>query len=423
MELCHIRELEIETMRSQRQSRTETGTVIVLVAIGTICLLGATALAVDVGYFYHVQSQMQNAVDAAALAGAQGMLADPGDVSESGRAKQLATEAAAQNRAASQTINLSPDEITFPRSNTIRVQMTRPIRTFFGRVFGVQFVNARVRATSTVAPVMGVAGGPNGGGIRPWAIMDQFGHGSLCVPPNDADVNPKPHGPFNDRPHIWNGVTVASDHYASPYDAQFDEQDLSSESDCARVTGLVAPRDVNGVVIRLKDGDPRVPGNFGIVALDGRGADSYRDLVVDGYDGFVQVGDTLETEPGGKTGPTIQGVEGLVALDPDARMVRNSAGRWVVTSSRYPLNESPRIVPVPIYSVFTAPDHGRTTFVVTNIASFFVEGSDGHEVWGRFVQGRAKNGRAGDLIEHGSGQAVGGGGRQWGTVRLVELEN
>lgn len=410
-------------MSRGKSTITQRGTVIALVAVGAVCLLGATALAVDVGYFYYVQSQMQNAVDAAALAGAQGMIADPGNTSDSGRAKQLAIAAAAQNRMADRIITLSPAEITFPRGHIIRVQMTRPIRTFFGRVLGVKFVNARVHASAIIVPVRGVAGGSRGGGMRPWSILDQFGHGALCVPPNDAEVNVKPHGPFKSTPHTWNGVTVASDHYVSPYDAQFDGQDLSSESDCARVTGLIVPRDVTGAVIRLKDGDPRVPGNFGLVAFAGRGANNYRHWIVNGYDGLVQVGDTLETEPGNKTGPTAQGVEALIALDPDARMVRNAAGRWVVMSSRYPLNESPRIVPIPLYSVFTAPDHGRTTFQVTNIASFFVEGSSGHEVWGRFVQTRARNGQAGAIIERESGQSVGGGGRYLGTVRLIEEEN
>jgi hypothetical protein len=375
---------------------------------------------VDIGYFFVVRNQLQNATDAAALAGAQGLLADPGNFSSTGQAMTLATQVAAQNRAAGQAVTLAPSEITFPKSNTVRVTITRPAPTFFGRVLSVQSVNIQVTATAVVARISPTGGV---GGMRPWAILDQFGHGFLCVPPNDEDINSPPHGEFKETPHTWMGVPVSSDHYQSPYDSSFDNLDLSREGDCGMVTGLIASRDVTNQLVYLKEfkngPNPwRTPGNYGAAALGGRGASNYEDNIINGYDGAVRIGDVLDTEPGNMTGPTRSGVNALIAMDPTAHMVRNSAGKWVVVSSTYPINESPRIVPIPMYSVYTAPDNGRSTFTVTSIASFFIVGTDGKDVWGKFVQSRVKNAYAGKPVPG----AVGAAGQLVGTVKLVAPE-
>jgi Flp pilus assembly protein TadG len=409
--------------QSTRTTRRESGSVLVLIAVGLVTIVGAAALAVDVGYLSVYKNQLQNASDAAALAGAQGLAADPSNFSASGQAKQLAIQIAAQNQAARSPVQLSDGEITFPDGNTVRVQVTRPAPTFFARVFGVSQVDVRVTAAATVVPVNAVGGGPGGGGIRPWAVLDQFSHGALCVPPNDADVNHPAHGPFNDRPHTWNGVTVQSDRYVSPYNAQFDGWDLSREGDCGNVTGFIAPRDVTNQRVYLKSSSWLTPGNYGAVALGGNGADTYRDNIIHGYSGVVEVGDVLTTEPGNMVGPTNQGVTALIAEDPTARMVRNSAGRWVVMSDKYGINESPRIVPIPMYSVYDPPGNGRSTLTVTSISAFFVEGTDGKDVWGKFIYTRTKNGRAMAPTSNSGSQSVGGGGRLLSTVRMVNTTN
>ncbi|WP_305041470.1 pilus assembly protein TadG-related protein, partial [Geoalkalibacter sp.] len=49
----------------------EKGAVAVLVAVLLMFLIGMVALVVDVGYLYATRSELQNAADAAALAGAR----------------------------------------------------------------------------------------------------------------------------------------------------------------------------------------------------------------------------------------------------------------------------------------------------------------------------------------------------------------
>lgn len=401
----------------RRSAKRERGTVLVLIASGLVMLLGAVGLSVDLGYVFTFRNQLQNAVDAAALAGAQGLLADPGDFSESGRAKQLAIEYAARNAAGQQPVRLDPGEITFPTGDTIKIEVTRPAETFFMRVLGIPTVNVHVAAAARIMPAIG------GGGLRPFAVLDQFGHGPLCVPPNDESINHPPHGAFKDYPHEWMGVQVDSDHYASPYDPEFNGWDLSTMSDCSTVTGLIAPRDVDGQLIELKVDRWLTPGNFGPAALGQHGADVYEENIIYGYQGFIQVGDILETEPGNMIGPTQSGVDALIAQDPTARMVRNSSGNWVVISDDFPMNESPRIIPIPMYSVHFAPSQGRSEFQVASIGSFFIERIAGRTLYGRFVQSRLKNARSGNAPRNASGQTVSGGGRLLGAVKLIDPES
>lgn len=59
---------------SKRQTRRgERGSVLVVSAFGMLTLLLATGLAVDISHFYLVKTELQNATDAAALAGASGL--------------------------------------------------------------------------------------------------------------------------------------------------------------------------------------------------------------------------------------------------------------------------------------------------------------------------------------------------------------
>ncbi len=429
-------------MRRITKQRRQQGTMLVLVAAGAVALLGAGALAVDIGYFFTVRNQMQNAADAAAIAAAQGLIADPGNFSDNGTAKQWAIQIAAKNKAAGQPVTLSPSDITFPSGNVVQVRINKTVPTFLGKVLGVAQVNLRVAAAAV--PSRGVKGGPMGDGLRPWTIPDQFAHGGLCVPANDCEVNITPHGEFKDYPHTWNGFPVNSDYYKSPYDEDFEGVDLTN-MDCGTVTGYISPRDVNGELITLKEfkycdsgsggngkgngkggsssENPwRTPGNFGAIALGGNGASVYRSNIANGYQGLVSIGDILTTEPGVNNGPTIQGVAELILKDPGAHMMRNDAGKWVVISPKYRINESPRIVPIPLYSVYDPPGNGRSTFTVSSIASFFIEGTDGKSVWGRFVHIRIRNGEEAGEPPHSNSNTVAGGGPMINTARMVDID-
>ncbi len=398
------------------QVKRDRGSLVVMITGGLVALLGATALSVDVGYLYVVRAQLQNAVDAAALAGAQGLLAQPGNYTADGAAVRLAIEYAARNQADGQPVQLSPSEISFPESNVILIDVTRPVATYFARVLGIQRVNIRVRAAAQVAPAIGGTGG-----WRPWAPPDQFGHGGICVTPTDED-----HGPFNPAPHTWRNIAVNGDYYKSPYDPEFQGQDLSTYRDCSlgAPTGFIAPRDVDGRYIELKSDSPEYPGNFYGLALGGRGANDYRQNIISGWSGTIQLGDTLTTEPGNMVGPTRQGVSALIAQDPNAELRRDPTTRqWYVWSDRYPPNESPRVVPIVLFDPTSPPRGGRTTIRVANIGAFFIEGSDGRSVFGRFITMRLPGAIAGTPARRTARQSAGAGGYLLGTVQLVNPDD
>lgn len=407
---------------TRRRITRQRGTILVLAAAGAVVLLGATALSIDVGYFFYVKNQLQNAVDAAALAGAQGLMSQPGNYTSSGAAQKMAVQLAAANQAAAQAVQLQSSEITFPKANIIKIDITRPARTFFAAVVGMNTVNIRVKAA---AAVVGVNGGGGPGGWRPFAPMDQFGHGPFCVSPND-DTLAKPHGPYNAAPHLWNGLTVA-DHYKAPYDdTGVPLSDLSSYTDCGDVTGFITSRDVmldNGTVT-LKTGDWQTPGNFGPVDFGaaGGGANDYKDAIINGWSGELHIGDIVFTETGNMVGPTAQGCSDLIAQDPGATVTKDSVSHmWTVTGSKFDV--SPRLVPIVMYSPLNAPVNGKNSFPISNMGAFFIKSCrGGKELTGTFMAMVLHGGQGGSVVNVGS-RSSGAGGLLLGTTVLVNPDS
>ena len=57
--------------------REHRGSAIIFVAVALVVLFGFVGLAIDVGYFYVIRGELQNAADSGALAGAQVLYDDP----------------------------------------------------------------------------------------------------------------------------------------------------------------------------------------------------------------------------------------------------------------------------------------------------------------------------------------------------------
>lgn len=87
--------------------RTRRGNVAVMVAVGLMVLLGVAALVIDLGYARYVQAQLQNAADAAAMAGAMRL-----DGTDEGvaAARATAAEIAALNIAAGDGVALDEND-------------------------------------------------------------------------------------------------------------------------------------------------------------------------------------------------------------------------------------------------------------------------------------------------------------------------
>ncbi|WP_136513112.1 pilus assembly protein TadG-related protein [Geomonas edaphica] len=82
------------------------GFALVYVALMIVVLVGFVSLAVDIGYMYVTKGQLQNAADAAALAGAAMNLTDSASV------KQKAIEFAARNNAAGDAVTVTEGDVS-----------------------------------------------------------------------------------------------------------------------------------------------------------------------------------------------------------------------------------------------------------------------------------------------------------------------
>lgn len=127
------------------------------------------------------------------------------------------------------------------------------------------------------------------------------------------------------------------------------------------------------VVLKEGAGDG-YKGNYGAVALGGKGANVYRDNIKFGYNGELKVGDIIDTEPGNMSGPTFQGIE------------------YIVDSDNYSFNnfarDSLRIWTIPI--VDSLDVNGRKSVTIVGFAVFFMEDAEKKsgktEVTGRFIE-------------------------------------
>jgi Flp pilus assembly protein TadG len=129
--------------------RREEGQVVVLVAAIMIGLIGMTAFVVDVGTWFRQQRALQSTVDAAALAGAQALPADPGT------ALNLAVSYGAKNGGdgviASSDVTMKNTYTTSGATpDTISVSKAQGAEGLFGKVLGVFSVTVHARASAMV---------------------------------------------------------------------------------------------------------------------------------------------------------------------------------------------------------------------------------------------------------------------------------
>jgi hypothetical protein len=133
---------------------------------------------------------------------------------------------------------------------------------------------------------------------------------------------------------------------------------------------------VYGKLYTLKDGGGAGSnGNYGALAFGGRGASNYRNNLKYGYDEKIHVGQWVDTEPGNMSGPTVEGVNYRISLDPAATFQTVN-------------KNSPRVLTVPI--VDSLDIKGRGEVQIVGFAAFFLEGVGGsgkdNYVTGRFLR-------------------------------------
>jgi Flp pilus assembly protein TadG len=336
--------------RTDERQLAERGSALIMVTVAITVLIAFAIIAIDGPILMTTKGQLQAAADAAALAGASGLLDGSRDV-----AIDRAIQFAALNNAVENTLQpvvIGPEDVTFPQADIIRVQTHRTqakgdaLRTYFMRLVVPMHTNTADVTAVAEAQWYDICGTRC---MKPW-----------CVPDRWEDAN-------------GNGTYDAGEVYQ------------------AGVTSYMAPRDV-GLSITLKVGNPQdaiAPGQFFPVCYPPMdypgespltGSSWYRTFIAECEPYSVGPGDRLLMQPGNMVGPTRAGMQDLTAQDPGAYW---DTGRRTVRGSTWGM--SPRIVLVPFFDPTQPPGPGRDWVRVTRVGVLFIESIAGNEVHGRFM--------------------------------------
>jgi Flp pilus assembly protein TadG len=126
---------------SRRLVQEESGQAILVTVLFLAVLCGCVALVIDVGAWYREQRQAQATADAAALAGAQGLPANPSN------AVALAQQYANANGGGVLASDISITN-SFEPNDSITVNAKRQAPGFFSKVFSIAGVNVSATATA-----------------------------------------------------------------------------------------------------------------------------------------------------------------------------------------------------------------------------------------------------------------------------------
>ncbi len=149
--------LKIEPKRSANQ--TERGQALILFVLSLAVLLGFVAMSVDVGLILHERRQLQNAADAAALAGAVEL---PESQTLAGSEAQTWAENNGIDLGAGDRISITVD----PVANAIEVEVNREASFIFGRVLGLTTVDVHASAAAQIGAPASLSG------IMPFAVLE-----------------------------------------------------------------------------------------------------------------------------------------------------------------------------------------------------------------------------------------------------------
>lgn len=162
------------------------GIVAVLSGLLLVFLLGMVAFAIDVGYMFVADAQLQNAADSAALAAAAFIASDTADADREARrfatANHVATRAIDESEVTTEFGEWDPDTRTFAAGggpgNAVRVSVERnAISLFFAPVLGIDRFNTRASAVAMSNPrdiafVVDLSGSMNNDTEPCWATSE-----------------------------------------------------------------------------------------------------------------------------------------------------------------------------------------------------------------------------------------------------------
>ena len=252
--------MKLTSYHTTRPRRRERGSVLAVGAVGMLAFLLSAGLAVDISHFYLVKTELQNAADAAALAGASALNSHPGGIES---AVKLASETVKNSYEFNKTgVTITRDNVLFSK-NLNGPYLSANSASSSGTARNIRFVKVT---------------------LPPSAVKTTF-----------------------TTPLLGNALDLAAEATAGM------SVPLNNFCDYIPVA-VIDNDDANYFVpgqtytIRRAPGDGVSPGNYQILAIDGSGADDDREGLGKGVRKCVGAGGIVRTKPGVSAGAVRQGL-------------------------------------------------------------------------------------------------------------------
>lgn len=316
-----------------RRLDNERGQVLVLFAVGFVAFCGLAGMAVDAGQLLYTKTDLQKVADAAVLAGVQ-------DLPNASLANSSAVDYVGRNGTSSTTAVVQVGQSYSP-NDTITVTATRRVNYTFLRLVGLEGTDVTAKAVGRAARYRG------GSNIVPFAL----------VASNDPNST-----------LFQNNCYLGNDAWGLPIFKQ-------------------------NTLCQLKGGANTTSGggDFGALAIEATGADTFRETVAEGTVGSYVIGNQVLPQTGNMTGPTTQGLGDRLLEPPPPGCPSNDRSDVLRTlpDGTVAVNEacaeSPRIIIIPVVNQINNPNPST----ILGFAFMFVtqvSGSGGNtQVWGEYV--------------------------------------
>ena len=198
-----------------RKRHNDRGVSILIIAVSMVFVLGIAGLGIDLASLYVGRSEAQRAADAAALAGANVLAANPdcvnsGSGSLSSYCQTLATQQAEAvgnaNLIAGAVPNIGDSDITFLSTsvNDPQIQViaardaahNNPMPTFFVKIFGITSANVSAKAVAEAYASNGTGPAVGSRCVKPWLIPNCDPLNTTGTPNQNCDQSSGPVGSF-----------------------------------------------------------------------------------------------------------------------------------------------------------------------------------------------------------------------------------
>lgn len=330
---------------------SQSGYVVVTVAMLLVVFLGFGALAVDIGVLFSARTAAQAAADAGAMAGAFTFVTNS-TAPQPSTAYDHAMSTALSNDILVQSITAPEVTVNVDVGNRrVTVDINRTQGTFFARALGVDSADIGVRAIAEASPNALAAFC-----AKPWFI------------PN----------------------TIVADPSNSPCEACTAGEVLLDGN--GNVTAFGQSR--IGLQFTIKPGNPQSalgPGQFYAIRMgNSTGGADYRDNISTCSPEVLSCQAVYGAEPGNMIGPTIQGVNALTGSPPDTYL---NLYEYLTSSGMSSTSRS--LIVAPIWDVCSLPgfcptnsfpDGGANVQIpVKGFALIFIDGVQANDVMAHLV--------------------------------------